>query len=480
MLTPELAEQLHRTGQGHLVDAVGRLDGDARRNLEQQVAALDLDQLHSLVNELVLSEPDADLGELEPPDVIAVPRTDGDLARDRHARLVGEETLREGRVAVVLVAGGQGTRLGFDGPKGDFPFAPITQRTLFAHHAAKIAAVRARYGCELPWYVMTSPQNDEATRRIFAANDWFGLDPGSVRMFVQGTQPAVDRVTGRVLLEAPDRIALSPDGHGGLFPALRRHGIYDELRASGITTIFTFQIDNPLVRIARPEFLGHHVNGGSEMSNVVVRKKSPDERMGILARSHGRTVLVEYSDLPDRVANARNRDGDLVFSAGSIAVHAIDLGFAERVSADGGGLPYHRALKTVPYVDDDGTIVRPDEPNAVKFEAFIFGALPLAERVLSIETFRYDEFSPIKNADGDDSPATARRDLNRLYARWLECAGAQVPRDGEGEPTVDIEIDPRYALDPAELADRLPEDFVVTGPTVIDADWGNGGRTAPT
>ena len=476
----DLAERLEEAGQGHLLAAVTRLEGADRQRLREQVTALDLDQISRLIRDLVQTDTVTELSDLEPPDVVAVATSEGDEARDRHARTAGEELLAEGRVAAVLVAGGQGTRLGFDGPKGAFPFAPVSRRTLFAHHAAKIAAVRRRFGCELPWYIMTSPQNDAATRAVFAEHDWFDLPPESVRLFVQGTLPAVDRETGRILLEAPDRLALSPDGHGGLFAALRRHDLFDEMHDHGITTMFTFQVDNPMVRIARAEFLGHHTSCGSEMSNVVVRKKHPAERMGVVARSHGRTILVEYSDLPEELANARQPNGELVFFAGSIAVHAIELTLAERVTEEGTRLPYHRAIKHVPYVDEDGQLIQPDAPNAVKFEAFIFDALPLANRVLSVETLRSDDFSPIKNATGDDSPESARRDLNRMYARWLECAGAFVPRDADGDPTVDIEIDPRYALDAAELAERLPTGFQVAEAVLLEADRGNGGRTAPT
>lgn len=476
----DLDERLKCAWQAHLVDALERVDGDARERLEGQIRSLDLDRLRTLIRTLVFEdEPVEAPTDLEPPDVVPLARSEGDRARDRHARDAGEELLREGKVAAVLVAGGQGTRLGFDGPKGAFPFAPLTGRTLFAHHAAKIAAVRARYGCALPWYVMTSPQNDAATREVFERHGWFGLPRDSVRLFAQGTLPAVELHTGRILLEAPDRLALSPDGHGGVFPALRRTGLLDEMREQGITTMFTFQVDNPLVRIARPEFLGHHAIGGSEMSNVVVRKKHPEERMGVVARQRGRTVLVEYIDLPDRYANAREPDGQLTFWAGSIAVHCIDVALAERVTEDGAGLPSHRAVKTVPHIDETGRLVRPDAPNAIKFESFIFDALPRAQRVMSVEAAREDEFSPIKNATGDDSPATARADLNRVYARWLEGAGVSVPRDATGDPAVDLEIDPRYALDAEELAGKIPSGLIIRGDLVLDAEMGNGGRTAP-
>lgn len=461
-----LTERLGDAGQEHLADALDRLDGAARARLAAQLEEIDFRGIGHLFRELTGHAADA-FADLEPPDVIALPRDEIDRDRERAAREAGEDLLRADRVAAVLVAGGQGTRLGFDGPKGAFPFAPVTGRILFAHHAAKIAACRRRYGCALPWYVMTSPQNDAETRAIFAEHRYFGLDESSIRIFVQGTMPAVDRMSGRILLEAPDRVATSPDGHGGLFPALARNGLLGEMRGRGITTFFTFQVDNPLTRVARPEFLGAHAMAGAEMSNVVVRKLSAQERMGVVARRGGRTVLVEYSDLPDELARATDGGGELVFWAGSIAVHAIEVDLADRITGQGEGLPFHAAIKPVPYVDASGATVTPDAPNAVKFESFIFDALPLAERVCSLEAARGEEFSPIKNAEGADSPETARRDLNRLYAGWLDAAGVAVPRDERGDPTVDIEIDPGYAMSARELMARIPAGFAVSGPTVL-------------
>ena len=172
-----------------------------------------------------------------------------------------------------------------------------------------------------------------------------------------------------------------------------------------IRTICTFQVDNPLLRLARPELLGHHALAEAEMSNLAIRKLGPGERMGVFATVDGRTALVEYSDLPEELAEKRDPDGDLVFWAGSPAVHCLEVGFVERLTAPGGsGLPFHRADKKVPHVGRDGTLVQPDAPNAVKFEAFIFDALPLAERTVTVESLRSEDFSPIKNAEGADSP----------------------------------------------------------------------------
>ncbi len=465
----DLADRLRQAGQGDLAVAIDRLDGEPRRRLVAQAEDLDLELIDHLVATLVRGDAHRGLGTLEPPDVIPLPTDPAGEAAAARAHEAGEARLRSGGVALVLLAGGQGTRLGFDGPKGDFPFAPITGRTLFAHHAAKVAALRARYGAELPWYVMTSAQNDAATQQSFRAADWFGLAPDSVRFFVQGMLPAVDRETGAILLEAPDRIALSPDGHGGLLRAMRRQGVLDDVRRRGIHTLVTFQVDNPLLRLADPIFLGHHTLAGAEMSSLAIRKLGPEERMGVFATVDGRTALVEYSDLPDELARRTEPDGSLTFWAGSPAVHCLEVPLVERLTTPGGpGLPFHRADKKVPYVRADGTAVEPDQPNAVKFEAFIFDALPLAERVVTVESARGDDFSPIKNATGADSPETARRDLDRLYARWLEAAGVRVPRTPDGEPAVDLEIDPRLALDADELRARLPAGLrEIDGPAAL-------------
>jgi UDP-N-acetylglucosamine/UDP-N-acetylgalactosamine diphosphorylase len=460
-------ERLREAGQDELADVLAGAGKPERERLAAQVAAVDLDLLRRAVRDLVLDPVQAAHEEPGPPEVVAIPRDAEERAREAEARAAGEELLRAGRVAVVLLAGGQGTRLGFEGPKGDYPFAPITGRTLFAHHAAKVAAVRRRYGCDLPWLVMTSPQNDVETRESFARHGHFGLPPESVRFFVQGTLPAVDRGSGAILREAPDRLALSPDGHGGLLPALRRAGLLDELSEGPVTTLFTFQVDNPMVRLARPELLGYHALAGAEMASVVVRKRAPEERMGVVASVGGRTALVEYSDLPPEQAALRDERGELVFWAGSIAVHCLELGFVERMVAGPSLLPLHRADKRVPYLGPDGRLHEPDSANAVKFESFLFDALPEAAGTVTVEAAREDEFSPIKNAEGDDSPATARRDLNRLYARWLEAAGTGVPRDGAGEPRYDLEIDPRLALDAEELRGRLPAGLRIEGPTAL-------------
>jgi UDP-N-acetylglucosamine/UDP-N-acetylgalactosamine diphosphorylase len=317
---------------------------------------------------------------------------------------------------------------------------------------------------------MTSPDNHEATVRYFDENGRFGL--GDVRFFVQGQMPAVDRETGKVLLADKDRVALSPDGHGGTVAALARRGpdggpsCLDEMRGRGVETIFYFQVDNPLVQIADPVFLGHHRKAGAEMSFKVIEKIAPEEKLGVVVSVEGKPQVIEYSDLPRELAERRAPEGGLELWAGSIAVHLFDRAFVEQL-AEGAELPFHRAVKKVPFLNAQGRAVEPEAPNAVKFERFIFDALPLARRWSLVETDRTREFEPLKNATGPDSPATVRQRMSDLFGGWLEFAGAKVLRRPDGSVPFGLEVSPLFALDAAELKAKVEPGLTVDGPLYL-------------
>jgi UDP-N-acetylglucosamine/UDP-N-acetylgalactosamine diphosphorylase len=453
----ELRTALAAHGQEGLLRFWDELDGAGRERLERDLRSLDLDLLDRLVETLVHGrEEGLDTDRVEP--------VEPDPAPSPEAIAEGEDALTRGAVAVVVVAGGQGTRLGFDGPKGCYPIGPVTDRSLFQIHCEKVAALGRRYGRTPPLYVMTSDDNHAATEQFFAGHGWFGLE--HVRLFRQGTMPAVDAGSGAVLLAARDRVALSPDGHGGTLRALRRNGCLDEMGERGIETVFYLQVDNPLIAIAEPGFVGAHRLAGAEVSSKVVRKTDPTEKVGVVAAREGRQLVIEYSDLPDRLAEERRPDGRLAYAAGSIALHVFSLDFVERVAATA-ELPYHRALKRVPYVDDRGDPIDPEEPNAIKFEQFIFDTLPLARRSLVLETSREGEFEPLKNAEGPSSPETVRGRLSDAAADVLQAAGAVVSRTADGSAAVPIELSPIVAADPAELARRVPPGTVVDGPLAL-------------
>ena len=469
---PKLVERVQRHGQGHLFAWWNSLTAAQRAGLEAEIAALDLEQLDRLIHELVHGEaaPQMDLERVEPIEVIRLPQTDGERVTRRRAAEVGADALAAGEVGVILVAGGAGTRLGFEGPKGTFPIGPVSQASLFQIHAEKIVALGRRHGRALPLYVMTSPENHAATVAFFEAHDRFGLD--HVRFFVQGQMPAVDRATGKVLLAAPGHLALSPDGHGGTLAALAAPGpagspsCLEEMRERGIRTLFYFQVDNPLVQVADPGFVGLHRQADAEMSFKVIERLSPDEKLGVVVSVDGRPQVIEYSDLPPELASRREPEGRLELWAGSIAIHILERTFIERLVGDH-RLPFHRAIKKVPFVNDRGEIVNPSEPNGVKFEQFIFDALPQACRWAIVETDRASEFEPLKNAVGPDSPATVHQRMSDLFGNWLEQAGARVPRRADGSIPFGIEISPLFALDAQELKSKLEPGLVVERPIYL-------------
>ncbi len=465
---PSLVARLSQAGQEHLLRWWNDLDDRSRDRLAAEVETIDLAEVDALFRQLVKEDSAPSAGRVAPVEVDRLPRTDGERVARRHVAAVGEKALAAGEVAVVIVAGGSGTRLGFDGPKGTYPIAPVSAASLFQIHAEKVVALSRRHGRMIPLYIMTSPENYGVTARFFEEHGNFGL--AHVRFFVQGQMPAVDRESGKILLAEKGRVALSPDGHGGTLYALASPGkspvgsCLEEMRELGVRTLFYFQVDNPMVKIADPAFLGLHRQADAEMSFKVIEKMAPDEKLGVVVRVDGKPQVIEYSDLPAELAELREPDGGLQLWAGSIAVHALERSFVERLVRGDSRLPFHRAIKKVAFVDDNGEVARPDTPNAVKFERFIFDALPMAERFALVETDRTVEFEPLKNATGPDSPATVRQRMSDRFADWLEAAGAKVERRSDGSVPFGIEISPLYALDAAELKAKLPPGLVVEGP----------------
>ena len=407
--------------------------------------------------------PRIDMDKLQPaPCLPARPGMDQASQYADAARL-GVRLIQDGKVAALTVAGGQGTRLGFSGPKGVFPISPVKNKPLFQLFAEYILGTELRYGCgPIPWFLMTSPANDMETRQFFATNNYFGLRSSQVRFFTQGVMPAFSP-DGKMLLSDKGHLALSPDGHGGTLLALRRTGCLEQMAKAGVEHISYFQVDNPLVHCIDPLFVGLHAIRKSQMSSKMLEKADDFERVGNFASIDGKVLVVEYSDLPKEQATARKPDGSRKFNAGSIAIHVLSRQFVEDLTADEARfkLPWHRAVKKVPHVDPGtGQLVEPTEPNAVKLETFIFDAIPMGTNPLILETLREEEFSPVKNAAGVDSVETSRRDQVRRAARWLEQAGVKVPRRPDGEPDAVIEISPLLALDAEQLRERtgsLPE-----------------------
>jgi UDP-N-acetylglucosamine/UDP-N-acetylgalactosamine diphosphorylase len=463
-----LRQQVASHGQEHVLRFYDGLPPEGRQKLESQLRSLDLGLMGRLADEYVRRKPETHLPkDIQP--VKAYPRVPTTPEQKKlydDARRRGEELLRAGKIGAFLVAGGQGTRLGYDGPKGEYPVTPVKSKPLFQVFAEQLLAHSRDYGRAMPWYVMTSEVNDAATRRFFADNAYFGYNPKDIMFFQQGMVPAF-APDGRLLLGEKDSLALSPDGHGGSLRALERSGALQDMRNRGVEHLSYFQVDNPLVHTIDPLFLGLHDLTGSEMSSKTLSKAGPLEKVGNFVIGDGALRVIEYSDLPEHLAKQTNPDGSLRFDAGSIAIHALRRSFAERLNSGGRlKLPWHRAEKKAPYVDPQtGQTVKPDKPNAVKLEQFVFDAIPLAKNAIVVETDRAEEFSPVKNAEGADSPATSRRDQIRRAARWLSGAGVQIPTRG-GEPDAVLEISPLFATSAEQLKQRQPKMNVTPGAVV--------------
>ncbi len=445
---------LKRFGQEQLLQFWTEISAESKKKLESQIDSIDFAYLNELAAELVLQKKNIELPkELLPPKVFPAIPDSPDLSKlYEEAVAHGKNLLRGGKVAVLTVAGGQGSRLGYDGPKGKFPISPIRNKPLFQYFAEKIKRASEKYSHKFLWFIMTSESNDAETRRFFEENNYFGLSQDTVIFFVQGMMPAID-YSGKIILEAKDSIALSPNGHGGTLLALAKSGALAKMRKNSVEFISYFQVDNPLVSPLDPLFIGLHSLEKSEMSSRSLSKTGPNEKLGNFCVSDGKLCIIEYSDMPSELTEKRRSDGRLLFEAGSPAIHVFSVAFIERLTQDGKlKLPWHRADKKVPFIDAAGNLVKPEKTNAVKLETFIFDALPFAENTLILEARREDEFSPVKNPDGVDSIVSCRRMMVEKDASMLEKVGVKIPRDAKSSPLCKVEISPLSFLDEEDLA----------------------------
>lgn len=452
---------LNKHNQGHLLAFWEQLTGAQRRDLLSQIGRLDFSRIDDWVANYVQNRVSSDLpSDFAPAPCYGLNPAGPEQARKyAQARELGEGLISAGKVAAFVVAGGQGTRLGFDGPKGNFPISPVKGKTLFRTFAEIIAAVESKYATTCPWYIMTSPLNYSQTKEIFEADSYYGLRDDDVFIFQQDTLPDFG-FDGKILLAQKDKISCSPDGHGGSLKALYRSGALEDMNRRGIEFISYWQVDNPMVNIFDPLFIGLHALDKAQMSSKALIKAEPKEKIGNFCLVDGKVTVIEYSDLPDELARKCRPDGSLAFELGSIAIHIISTNFVERLNRQGSSLPLHKAVKKIPHIDNDGKLVQPDEPNGIKLEMFVFDALPLASKSIILETRRSEEFAPVKNSMGIDSAETAREMMVARAAAWLESAGVTVPRKANGSVECLIEIAPGFALEKDYIKariDRIPE-----------------------
>lgn len=394
----------------------------------------------------------------------------------------GLKAVLEGKVAVIVLSGGQGTRLGFSGPKGMYNIGLPSQKTLFQLQAERLQRVcnlaeqRFPLTCDangvkessgggrrvsIPWYIMTSPLNDAITRKFFAENKHFGVPESDVFFFPQGTLPCMTP-QGKIMLESAARVAMAPDGNGGIYPALQRTGALDDMRARGVEHLHVFSIDNALVKVADPHFLGYCIRSGADCANKSVWKAEPNEKVGVVVKRGGKPCVVEYSEMDQEACERRDADGKLVFGAGNICNHYFSRAFLADVVLPGMGDMYHVAHKKIPAADGpSGDTVKPSANNGIKLESFIFDVFPLSRNMVLFEAPRADEFAPVKNAPGTttDSPDTAREMISQQARRWVVAAGAELgPGDGN------CEVSPLVSYGGEGLQDKVEENKLLELP----------------
>lgn len=438
----QVIDNVYQTGNDHVFQAWDDLNQDEKKILMDDLAAVDFD----LVEKLFIEKDQAHPFEFTPAPFIPVPVDDEGKQKREQARLKGLELIRSGRTAAFVVAGGQGSRLGYDGPKGKFPVGPVSGKTLFEIHGEKIKKYSEKHHVAIPWLVMTSQANHDETVAYFADMNFFGLDPSDIRIFPQNMIPSLDS-EGKLMLADKNHIFKNPDGHGGSLTALATSGALDWLLERGIEVISYFQVDNPTVKIIDPVFFGHHMLGNADVSSKCLKKTDPFEKVGIfVTREDGRIAVVEYSDLPEEKAVLKDKRGELLYAAGSPAIHLFSLSFIDRVTRGDLSLPFHTARKKIKAYNDGAA----SEVDGYKFEKFVFDALPLTDNNVIIEALREDEFAPVKNSTGVDSVESSGELMMDLHRRWLEQAGCSIP-----QRVKELEIAPSLAVGPEDIDSSL-------------------------
>lgn len=411
----EMKEKLEEYGQGHVLLAYQRSDEATKEKLLNQVERIDFEQLKSLYQ---LTKQKIEFGDTK---IEPMPYVDSSKLTEeekKHYVQLGEEAIESGKLAVVTMAGGQGTRLGHSGPKGTFDLGLASHQSLFEILTNSLKEANEKYGVTIPWYLMTSKENNDDTVAFFEEHDFFGYPKNDIiRFFKQGELPMLDE-QGKLIINEEGLIKEAASGHGGVFEALIHEGILEDMKQRGIEWIFVGSVDNPLVQMADPLFIGFAVAYNYMAASKTIVKVGPEEKVGVFCKRNGMPYVIEYTEISEEMAKQRDTKGELVFGEAHMLLNLFHIQTIEKIKEV--KLPYHVAHKKSNMVDENGNVIVPEKPNAYKFETFIFDAFSMIPEVGLLRGKREDNFAPVKNAEGVDSPETARKLYEDYQRRKVE------------------------------------------------------------
>lgn len=402
-------------GQQHLLKYYSELSNTEQEVLLNEILDIDFELISSLHSDLVLNNKHESSPEGFSPLKASSFEDCSDEEKENYYNL-GIEAIREGKVAALLVAGGQGTRLGHSGPKGTFNIGLPSGKSLFQLQCERLLNISRKAEKYMPWYIMTSPENHSDTIEFFKSNNYFGHNEDYINFFQQGVLPTIDE-EGKIFLSSKGKISTGPSGNGGCFLSLKESGMLEDMNSRGIEWLFLYGVDNAMVRVVDPYFIGFTIASGELAASKVVAKVNANEKVGVLCYRNGHPSIVEYTELPDEMIQQRDAYGNLLYDNANILNHIFHMDFITKILEM--KLPFHVAHKKISYTNELGFNVIPEKPNGYKFECFLFDIFSNLSDMAALKVKREEEFAPVKNSCGEDSPKTARELTSNLHKQWL-------------------------------------------------------------
>jgi len=400
---------LKKYNQEHILNNYEKLSEENKEKLLEQILSIDFAQINNLYEETKKVVSFAN-DKIEPIDFIDKSALSQEELNKYNT--LGEEAIKNGKYAVVTMAGGQGTRLGHNGPKGTFMLGLENDKSIFEILIDSLKRSNEKYGVVIPWYIMTSRENNEQTENFFKENNYFGYDSNNIIFFKQGQLPMCDE-QGKVLVDETYFVKEAADGHGGIFESMLKNGVIDDMQSKGIEWAFIGPVDNVLVKMVDETLLGVCLDKNVLAGGKSVVKAGPKEKVGVFCKRNGNPGVVEYTEITEDLSEATNENGELVFGESHLNCNLFNVNAIKEISNK--KLPYHSAHKKAKYIDVNGNLVVPEKPNAYKFESFIFDAFDMLKDMAILRVKREEEFAPVKNAEGNDSPETARKLYKDFY-----------------------------------------------------------------